>query len=62
MLEGRADGLAWGDALLQSAVADDGVDAEQYDCGYDYGELTLIFTSVVGNGDSNLELDGVYQN
>jgi len=54
------------DATLVSSLvslnADDGVDAEQNDCWEDYGALTLIFTSVVANGDDNLELDGVIQN
>lgn len=54
------------DATLVSSTvslnADDGVDAEQDDCGSDFGELTLVFTSVVANADNNLELSGVIQN
>jgi len=55
------------DATLVSSTvslnADDGIDAEQeYDCSDGDGEVTLIFTSVIGNADSNLELDGVIQN
>ncbi|MGE0136078.1 MAG: hypothetical protein AB7T16_13220, partial [Dehalococcoidia bacterium] len=45
-----------------SANADDGIDAEQDDCGSDEGDLTLVFTSVVANGDNNLDLLGVVQN
>lgn len=50
-------------ASMVSLNADDGVEAYQEDCDYDYGEVTLVATSVLGNGGSNIELNGgVIQN
>lgn len=46
-----------------SINADDGIEAYQDDCNDDYGEVTLVLSSVVANGDNNIALDGdVIQN
>lgn len=55
------------DATLVSSTvslnADRGVEGSQdSQCGDDFGELTLIFTSVLGNGGNNIDLSGIVVN